>query len=373
MKRLQCQKAIHPGRLIHADMAGPFRRSAHGGYQYFLILIDDHSRYKSVYFLQQKSEAPAHIRNFVAKLNAITNKGKQQSSKVMGTLHTNNAGEFLSREFTEMLDEELVSHTRCPAYVHQLNGVAERSIRTVLENVRANLVASKSPVSFWPYMVEHAVDCINRTTGPPGSEITSFESLTGEKPKVMSILPYGCLAYAVKPRAAFSKTNLDPRAWVGTNLGRAAHTPGAYNIWIPEKGKVVCTSEVYFDETFMPWRPCGDQREGAPMPVAPPPPADSDAHATHTPNGGGNNSKSISKSHSASAPQAYDEATRDANGSPDPAIARASNKVLILFSGPYARPPTRRPRRFPEQGGLRGSIARQRSNHRRRRRWKHPR
>eukprot|EP00965_Chrysotila_dentata_P001799 59385-Pleurochrysis_carterae.AAC.1 len=41
-------KASYPGRLIHAGIAGPFFRSHHGSYQYALILVDDHIRFKSV-------------------------------------------------------------------------------------------------------------------------------------------------------------------------------------------------------------------------------------------------------------------------------------------------------------------------------------
>ena len=52
--------------------------------------------------------------------------------------------------------------------------------------------------------VEHAIDCLNRTTGPPGSALSSFEALTGAKPKIMSIMPFGCTAYAVKPREALA-------------------------------------------------------------------------------------------------------------------------------------------------------------------------
>ena len=39
------------------------------------------------------------------------------------------AGEFLSGEFNEFLDSELITRTTCPPHVHQLNGVAERAIR----------------------------------------------------------------------------------------------------------------------------------------------------------------------------------------------------------------------------------------------------
>eukprot|EP00965_Chrysotila_dentata_P079466 2620550-Pleurochrysis_carterae.AAC.4 len=35
-------KPSHAGRLIHADIAGSFVRTQHGGFQYLLVLVDDH-------------------------------------------------------------------------------------------------------------------------------------------------------------------------------------------------------------------------------------------------------------------------------------------------------------------------------------------
>ena len=63
---------------------------------------------------------------------------------------------------------------------------------------------SAAPIRFWPHLAEHAIDCLNRTTGPPGSALSSFEALTGAKPKIMSIMPFGCTAYAMKPREALA-------------------------------------------------------------------------------------------------------------------------------------------------------------------------
>eukprot|EP00965_Chrysotila_dentata_P051036 1692139-Pleurochrysis_carterae.AAC.1 len=73
--------------------------------------------------------------------------------------------------------------------------------------------------------------------------MSSFESLTGDKPRIMPILPFGCRTFAVKPRQAYSKTRMEPRAWVGINLGRSLTTPGAYNVWVPSIPRVVLTSE----------------------------------------------------------------------------------------------------------------------------------
>eukprot|EP00965_Chrysotila_dentata_P134471 4447208-Pleurochrysis_carterae.AAC.1 len=48
----------YAGRLVHADIAGPFVRTRHGGHQYVLVLVDDHSRFKAANAMRSKSEAP---------------------------------------------------------------------------------------------------------------------------------------------------------------------------------------------------------------------------------------------------------------------------------------------------------------------------
>ena len=96
------------------------------------------------------------------------------------------------------------------------------------------------------------------------------EKVTGHKPKILNIMPIGCRAYAVKPPTAYTKSGFESRAWAGICLGRSSTIPGAYNIWLPSQGKLIQTSEVYFDESLYPWRPAGDQRIGSPTPAAAP-------------------------------------------------------------------------------------------------------
>eukprot|EP00965_Chrysotila_dentata_P128646 4252706-Pleurochrysis_carterae.AAC.2 len=101
-----------------------------------------------------------------------------------------------------------VHKTTCHPQVHQLNGVAERAISPTMELTCLSLAASGSPIAFWDYDVTHAVDILIRTSGPPNTNASFYELLTRAKPRVMSVLPYGCRAYAVKPRAEYSKTHI---------------------------------------------------------------------------------------------------------------------------------------------------------------------
>ena len=58
----QRYKSSHVGRLVHGDIVGPFKRSHDRGYQYMLVLIDDHSRFLGVRLLRRKSEALSGVR-----------------------------------------------------------------------------------------------------------------------------------------------------------------------------------------------------------------------------------------------------------------------------------------------------------------------
>lgn len=81
--------------------------------------------------------------------------------------------------------------------------------------------------------------------------------MTGRKPSVLGILPFGCRAFAVKPDSQVNKRTLDPRSLAGINLGLSAKSPGVYYVWVPSSGRVVTTSDVYFLEHYFPCRKHG--------------------------------------------------------------------------------------------------------------------
>ena len=82
--------------------------------------------------------------------------------------------------------------------------------------------------------------------------MSSYQHVTGKAPKVLTILPLGCRAYAVKPHGSSAFES----AWSGITSSRGdgmeRHQPvgssptifGAYNIWLPVQHKVIQTSEV---------------------------------------------------------------------------------------------------------------------------------
>ena len=255
------------GHTVHMDIVGPFADSHVRGYKYLLVIVDDHSRFTFIYCMRCKSEAKARAAEFLAQIGSTTAR-RDGPIKIVPNFKMDNAGEFMSREFKAMLAEVGSHPTTCPPHVHQLNGVAERKIRSIMEQTRVNLVASQLPISFWAYAATHGIDVLNRTTGPPGSDLTSYEIMFGERPKIMGIMPFGIRAHVVKPASFVRKTIIDAHAWPGTNLGRSASSPGAYNVWVPSTGRVHTSSDVYFTERLFPHRAEGDRFVGPDVPVA---------------------------------------------------------------------------------------------------------
>ena len=110
-------------QLVHSDVCGPMHTESLGGQKYFVTFIDDYSRCCAVYFLMHKSEVLEKFKEFEA---VTTN----ESSQRIGTLRTDNGGEYLSKEFKA----KGMRHEMTVAYSPEQNGVAERMNRTLMES-----------------------------------------------------------------------------------------------------------------------------------------------------------------------------------------------------------------------------------------------
>ena len=325
-----------PGQLIHADIAGPFKDSSRGK-RWAFILVDDHSRFKFVYPIRRKSDVASVMRKFVADFNKKVGQTPDAPVRRIINYHSDNAGEFVSSKFREMLNEHVISQQTSPPYISDLNGVAERAIRSIMEGVRADLVASNAPMGFWDNAMQHTVDILNRTTTPPDSSVSCYEAFTGVKPKIMHIRPFGCAAWAGKSDAFIRKTNMDSKAWEGINLGCSTISPGGYDIWVPKLQRVVNTSDTHFAECLFPWRPKGDNIIGD-IPGYRPCPSET---ATDQPPGVPSAGPAAQPVPTVPPPRESDtakQALASVVGTPGAYAAAAAKDVLVLFSGDYKRP-----------------------------------
>lgn len=84
--------------LIHNDVCGKLNPGSLGGGYYFVIFIEDASKYTWVYILKNESEAFSACKNQKAFV-------ENQYEKKIKILHTDNGGEYTSTEFEKYLQE----------------------------------------------------------------------------------------------------------------------------------------------------------------------------------------------------------------------------------------------------------------------------
>ena len=80
--------------LVHSDLCGLIRPETPNGSKYFLLLVDDQSRYMSVAMLPSKERAAVAIKEIKAW-------AERESRLKLGALRTDRGGEFTSHEFAE--------------------------------------------------------------------------------------------------------------------------------------------------------------------------------------------------------------------------------------------------------------------------------
>ncbi|GJQ68757.1 hypothetical protein Trydic_g17289 [Trypoxylus dichotomus] len=120
----------------------PMEEASLAGSKYFLLLKDDLSHYRYVYFLKHKVEVKSKILDFF--------KGAENDTgNKVRILRSDNGLEFVSGEMEKLLKEHGIRHQRTVAYTPEQNGKAEREMRTLVEAARTLLKAKKLEKCFW--------------------------------------------------------------------------------------------------------------------------------------------------------------------------------------------------------------------------------
>ena len=112
-------RSTHKLQLVHSDVCGPMQIQSIGGAKYFLTFIDDYTRCCAVYFMKHKSEVLNKFKEFEVTTS-------NDAGRAIGTLRTDNGGEYLSSAFQNYLKEKGIRHELTVPHSPQQNGVSER-------------------------------------------------------------------------------------------------------------------------------------------------------------------------------------------------------------------------------------------------------
>jgi transposase InsO family protein len=220
---------------MHGDLCGSVTPATLRGRRYFLLLVDDLSRYMWVMVLGSKGDAANTIRRAQAATEA-------KCGRKLRVLRTNNGSEFTTAEFASYYADEGVQRHCSAPYNPQQNDVVERQNQTVVGMARALLKQKGMSVVFCGEAVVTAVYILNPTKAFNGR--MPYEAWHGRKLAVSHLQVFGCLAFG-KELGHIGK--LDDKRTPGVFIDYAEGSK-AYRILDPGTQRVRTTRDIVFDE-----------------------------------------------------------------------------------------------------------------------------
>ena len=181
-----------PGEIFEADYQGPFSKKSYDNKNGNVKFVDVHSKYVFIKCLNGKnSHAIAEY------FKAIHKRLLNQHNITCKTFRTDNGTEFQG-SLSVYLREEGIIHKVGDAYKHHQPGCAERAHRSILEQAKTILLASKLPVIFYTAALEYSTYIINRIPRV-GQSKSPYELLLGHAPSITEFIPFGSVVFAHDP------------------------------------------------------------------------------------------------------------------------------------------------------------------------------
>ncbi|CAI7875708.1 unnamed protein product, partial [Closterium sp. NIES-54] len=136
--------ATEPFETLHLDVWGPASRPGPERESFFLMVVDDCSRYTTVFPLAKKFDVTSTLIRWL--LTTADTRGRRVSC-----LHSDRGGEFCSGILAGFCREQGIRQSWTLPESPQQNGVAERRIGLVMEIARTSMTHACAPHFLWPY------------------------------------------------------------------------------------------------------------------------------------------------------------------------------------------------------------------------------
>jgi histone deacetylase 1/2 len=235
-------KSLLPFDILHSDVwTSPVLSSL--DHKYYVLFLDDYSNFWWTFPMSNKSQ----VYSIFEKLRTYI---KTQFQREIKTLQCDNGGEYVSRNFQNMCEQNGI-HIRlsCP-YTSPQNGKAERKIRSVNNIIRTLLHHASLPPSLWPFALEMATYLSNISP----SKTIQFQSplymLYNKHPSYSHLRVFGCLCFPLFPSNTIHK--LQPRSTPCVFLGYPSNHRG-YKCLNMTTHKIIICHHVLFDESTFPY------------------------------------------------------------------------------------------------------------------------
>ncbi|CAI5940081.1 unnamed protein product [Closterium sp. NIES-64] len=231
-----------PLQTLHMDVWGPARVRGQGGERYFLLVVDDYTRYTTIFPLRTKGEVPAVLIPWIRATRLQLERRFRTDLPVL-RLHSDGDGEFSSGLLEAFCQGEGIEQTFTLPASPQQNGVAERRIGLVMEVARTSLIHAAAPHFMWPFAVRYAAHQLNlwpRVSVPETSPTLRWTGAVGDA-SVFRV--WGTRAFVRDTSADKLSSHAVPCVF----LGFVPVAPG-WQFYHPTSRCVFPSQDVMFDE-----------------------------------------------------------------------------------------------------------------------------
>ncbi|CAI7787237.1 unnamed protein product, partial [Closterium sp. NIES-53] len=232
-----------PLLTLHMDVWGSARVSGQDRERYFLLVVDDYTRYTTVFPLRSKGEVPDVLIPWIRAVRLQLREQFRQDLLVL-RLHSDRGGEFSSNLLWDFFrGEGILESFTLPASPQQ-NGVAERRIGLVMEVARSSMIHAAAPHFLWPFAVRYAANQLNLWPRVSLPETSPTLRWTGKVDNASVLQVWGSRAF-VRDTSA---DKLASRAFPCIFLGISPDAPG-WQFYHPTSRRVLASQGVMFDES----------------------------------------------------------------------------------------------------------------------------
>ncbi|CAI5973314.1 unnamed protein product [Closterium sp. NIES-65] len=265
-----------PLQTLHMDVWGPAPVRGQDYERYFLLVVDDYSRYTTVLPLRSKGEVTEVLIDWIREARLRLRKSFGSDFPVL-RLHSDRGGEFSSGLLRAYCRARGIRQSFTLPDSPQQNGIAERRIGMVMDVARTSMMHAAAPHFLWPFAVRYAAHQLNlhpRVSRPAMSPALLWTGKVGDA-SVFRV--WGSRAFV----RDLSADKLSPRAAPCVFLGFPTDASG-WQFYHPSSRRVLSSQDVTFDESvpfyrLFPYRtpslpPPPDFLVPVPPPVDPLPP-----------------------------------------------------------------------------------------------------
>ncbi|CAI7773554.1 unnamed protein product, partial [Closterium sp. NIES-53] len=232
-----------PLQTLHLDVWGPARVRGQGLERYFLLVVDDYTRYTTVFPLQRKGDVPDALIPWI-RATRLQLRERFQSDFPVLRLHSDRGGEFSSDLLAAFCAEHGIRQTFTLPASPQLNGVAERRIALVMEVARTSMIHVAAPHFLWSFAVRYAAHQLNLWPRVSLPETSPTLLWTGKVGDASCFRVWGARAFVRDTTA----DKLSPRAIPCVFLSFVPDAPG-WQFYDPASRRVFASQDVTFDES----------------------------------------------------------------------------------------------------------------------------